>query len=242
MTPSEILSKWYTTGYGEYVFKCRYELLRLLTSQWGKRNSRLLQIGCGDGKMLYHLWEDGYIVAGIDSNQNLLEQAKLCLGGRGDISKADPECLPYNANEFEYTVFPISFEFLDNPEKALEEALRVSSRGVAFLFPNKYSIINFYADKIGYPSECRVFIPPFKAKKLASIVSSGTRITLKTNLFSPPQMWDDANYKYNIRATWIPFGVCAGIEILKSDGIPVHPLTLKTGFGFVKKDATSPAQ
>ena len=65
-------------------------------------NSKVLEIGCGNGKRLVALKESGYIVYGIDPSNAAIEDA-VSNGVIGSIGTADN--LPFEDNNFDIVIY-----------------------------------------------------------------------------------------------------------------------------------------
>ena len=117
----------------------------------GKPSSaKVLDIGCGDGRLaylLYDLFEEWH---GLDSSSVQIKQAKLARGNyrmrirKGKdipgISRDAPvrriffkegsaENVPHTDGKFDIIVYSATWHFIKNPEKAVEEVLRVLRNG-----------------------------------------------------------------------------------------------------------------
>jgi methionine biosynthesis protein MetW len=107
-----------------------------LISEWIKPNSRILDLGCGDGTLLKHLREtmnvSGY---GIE-----IDQADIvkCIESGINVIHADlDEGINnyFDANSFDFVVMTQALQAIRHPEKLLDEILRVSSDAI-ITFPN----------------------------------------------------------------------------------------------------------
>jgi len=108
-----------------------YELIEALI----KPNSRVLDIGCGDGQLLANLTADKNIKAeGIELNQELVLD---CICRRLPIIQQDiEEGLSFYADKsFDYCVLSQTVQTLKNPKKVFTELLRVGKK-VIVSFPN----------------------------------------------------------------------------------------------------------
>jgi SAM-dependent methyltransferase len=109
-----------------------------------RTGERLLDVGCGIGDRLIFFRNQGCTVSGIDTSIEKVEIAKKRLVHRADISKGSAENLPFSDNEFDIVTLINTFGFGSDPQKAISEAVRVSSDRVFVGTWNKYAILNSY--------------------------------------------------------------------------------------------------
>jgi len=100
------------------IWKCVLEFIVSLESK-----TKLLEIGCGNGKnMLYRSDIDSY---GIDISE---EQVEICKTKGLKVEKANMTLLPFNSNEFDNIICIATYHHLDNVndrKKSLLEMYRV---------------------------------------------------------------------------------------------------------------------
>lgn len=102
---------------------------------WIKPGSSVLDLGCGDGDLLYRLAkEKGCRVQGIEIEEEAIyrcvEKGLSVLHGDIDSGLSD-----YGDNSFDYVVLNQSFQQVKRPEAVLREALRVGRQTIVS-FPN----------------------------------------------------------------------------------------------------------
>ncbi|BBO83725.1 methyltransferase type 11 [Desulfosarcina ovata subsp. sediminis] len=100
----------------------------------------ILDIGCGTGASCLPLLEKGLDVTGIDPSPYMLDILSETLGNRVSLYRGVAEDLPFDDNSFNHACLFTSLEFVDNPQKALEEAFRVAKDRVFIGFLNRYAI------------------------------------------------------------------------------------------------------
>lgn len=98
-----------------------------------KPNSKVLDIGCGNGKNIKYLQDNGMKVKGIDFSSKLVE---ICQEKNLDVIEADMRNLPYQDNTFDYGICIAALHHLQEEKdriKALEEMIRVCKDGAEIL-------------------------------------------------------------------------------------------------------------
>ena len=131
--------EWYQRPGGAQALKLERALIkRCLEPRSGER---LLDIGSGTGIHLAWLNELGLQVTGLDASPYMLEQARSRLRGSADLHLGWAEHLPFEDDEFDLSTLINTLEFVENPEKALAEAFRVTRRRVVLGVLNKYALM-----------------------------------------------------------------------------------------------------
>ncbi|MBT8340834.1 MAG: class I SAM-dependent methyltransferase [Desulfatitalea sp.] len=100
----------------------------------------ILDIGCGAGNSALPLLNLGMNVTGIDSSPYMLELASDALANRVDLYRGFAEELPFDDNSFNHALFFLCLEFVDDVDKAVEEACRVAKDKVFFGFLNRFAL------------------------------------------------------------------------------------------------------
>jgi SAM-dependent methyltransferase len=121
---------WRATPTGRYLDGRIKSLLLELTAP--RAGERLLDVGCGSGEHLSLFRRKGCDVTGIDPSASLLEQASRRLGQRAELRQGQAEDLPFSDNEFDIVTLVNALELIDDPERAVTEAIRVC-RGRVFI-------------------------------------------------------------------------------------------------------------
>ena len=100
----------------------------------------LLDIGCGTGVCLDTYLELGLKVTGLDASTYALDIALKKTGTRVDFYRGFAEDLPFDDNSFNHACLFTTLEFVDDPQKALAEAFRVSKDRVFIGVLNRYAL------------------------------------------------------------------------------------------------------
>lgn len=113
-----------------------------------EKGSKLLDVSCGTG-LLMKAAEDYYgcQTFGIDLSERAIVEAKARLRS-SNILVANGEVLPFQDDIFDYVTNIGSLEHYLDPEKGLDELIRVCKPGgrLCIVLPNYYYLINiFYA-------------------------------------------------------------------------------------------------
>ena len=87
-----------------------------------------VDMGCGTGKLLYHLKNYSSFTVGVDSSPVMLEQARNLFkeeNGNVELRLGELEHLPIGDNEADFAIVSMALHHLSNPEKAITEAGRI---------------------------------------------------------------------------------------------------------------------
>ena len=129
---------WYQNPDNRFVADLEDRLLlRLLEPAPGER---VLDIGCGTGRHLEMFIEMGLDATGLDPSPHMLGIAGKKLGHRAELHQGVAEDLPFEDNSFDIAILVTSLEFVDDVNKTLEEACRVTESRVFLGVLNRYAI------------------------------------------------------------------------------------------------------
>ncbi|MCP4112916.1 MAG: class I SAM-dependent methyltransferase [Desulfobacteraceae bacterium] len=103
------------------------------------KGETVLDIGCGTGSYLFPFIERGLQVTGLDPSPYMIDIASRNMGNRVDLHKGVAEDLPFDDNSFNCVCLIKTLEFVDDPEKAVEEACRVAKDRIFIGIINRYS-------------------------------------------------------------------------------------------------------
>ncbi len=103
--------------------------------KWIKPNSRVLDLGCGDGSLLKYL-QDNLNVTGYGleiDNDNIVQ----CIKNGVNViqTNLDAGLSDFDNNSFDYVIMTQTLQAIQHPDKLLDEILRIGREGIV-TFPN----------------------------------------------------------------------------------------------------------
>ncbi len=111
--------------YSMYWWSNRF--FAMLARRHGQRGARLLEVGSGMGHLVAQL-EDTFETVGIDLNHWAVKQSQSIVQ-KSSLQTASAQELPFANNSFNVVIIKHIVEHLPNPEKAINEIGRVTSKG-----------------------------------------------------------------------------------------------------------------
>jgi SAM-dependent methyltransferase len=96
----------------------------VLVEEGGLVGRRVLDVGCGTGRLAVAVAERGARVWGVDPSEEMLAEAKTHSEGNVALKRAPAEALPFKDGWFEAVVFRLVVHLLDR-RRAFAEAARV---------------------------------------------------------------------------------------------------------------------
>jgi SAM-dependent methyltransferase len=129
---------WYATSSGRRVSEAERALLTWLLALFSAARS-VLEVGCGTDHFAEWLAERSLRVVGLDRSPTMLREMRAW---RPDISAVlgDAHRLPYRDEALDLVVFVTALEFLEGPEVALTEAVRVARQSVILVALSRWSL------------------------------------------------------------------------------------------------------
>jgi malonyl-CoA O-methyltransferase len=99
-------------------------------------SARVLDIGCGTGRLLEQLGRShpDAVLTGLDLAPNMLRQAAERLPSAVTLVQGDAEHLPFSAESFSLVLSSSTFQWLDQLNPCFEDVLRVLKPGGSFIF------------------------------------------------------------------------------------------------------------
>ncbi|MBL7207820.1 MAG: class I SAM-dependent methyltransferase [Desulfobacterales bacterium] len=130
--------QWFNKPQNRFFFDLEKRLM--LDMLKPVRGDSVIDIGCGTGANLLSFVEMGLQVTGLDPSPYMLDVAAKKLGNRADLHRGFAEDLPFDDNSFNYACLVTTLEFVENPQKALEEACRITKDKIFIGVLNRYAI------------------------------------------------------------------------------------------------------
>ena len=130
--------KWYESRAGLRADRAEKALLAWLLDDFPEARN-VLEIGCGSGHFTGWLGERGLETMGLDRAPAMLAEARRRLP-ECPLVLSDAHRLPLRDRSVDLTLFVTTLEFLDAPERAMAEAVRVSRDGVIVIALNRWSV------------------------------------------------------------------------------------------------------
>ena len=209
---------------GELEFR---QMLDMLNPLPGKR---VLDIGCGIGMNFHSLLNHGLQVTGIDASPYMLDIA-AGKSPRVDLRRGYAEDLPFDDNTFHYACLTHTLEFVEDPEKALAEACRVTKDRLYIGMMNRYAIrgIRLRITRIfkrGIYSHAR-FFSLWEMKKMIRSLMGDVPISWRTACHFPPGFGAFAHKIETMEMVRkCPFGVMVGMVVYLVPRFKTTPLPL----------------
>ena len=124
---------------GKKVLKTQIKLLDKIINN--KKPKKILEAGCGTGRILIPLTKRGHNIEGFDLSKNMLSELKK-KNSKIKTKVGDIEKIPYNDNTFDLVYSITVLIHLPKINKAIDEMMRVTKKGgyVVFDLSNKTSI------------------------------------------------------------------------------------------------------
>ena len=130
--------RWFETKKGLVADWFEKELMSRIVEL--KPGEIILDVGCGTGNHIQYFLERGVKTIGVDISLPMLRVAQSKVGERSGLCLGKAEALPFKANCFDCVSLITTLEFVEDPLKPLQEAVRVSRKEIILGILNKYSL------------------------------------------------------------------------------------------------------
>ncbi|MDD4701948.1 MAG: methyltransferase domain-containing protein [Desulfovibrio sp.] len=203
-------------------------LLQQCLAVWPRRGKTLLEINCGHGLFSPLLWECGFDLTATELRPELRLQAADIMGGRAEILAAADDYLPFDDDYFDSVVLHLTAVDKNGIDAAVNEALRVTSRGLAVTFWNStslaYALHRIQGSKNPWPGPAHSWWQVWRALKDTKI----GRLYGASTLAGPRKFWDGiCPLSCCTRMLRLPFGAWGVMRLDLESARPVTPMPLK---------------
>lgn len=198
---------WYETPKGRRADELEKAVLGWLLRSFPRVGS-ILEVGCGTGHFSRWLSDRGLAVVGLDLSLAMLSEARALDGV--PLVRGDAQRLPFADGAFDLTALTTTLEFLEQPQVALSEALRVARHGVALGVLNRWSLLGLQRRLVGLFRQTVYHGAHFYGvgelkRLLRSVAGRKARIVWHTTLFPLGWPWSQAS---------LPWGGFIGMALI----------------------------
>jgi len=198
---------WYETVEGCRAGELEKAVLGWLLQGFSGSGS-VLEVGCGTGHFSRWLGDQGLAAVGLDLSAAMLAEAQAW--GGVTLVQSDARRLPFADGAFDLTALITTLEFLEQPQEALAEALRVARRGLILGVLNRWSVLGLQRRLEGFfrPTVYNFahFYGVGELKRLLRSVAGGkAHIVWRTTLFPRRWPWSQVS---------LPWGGFIGMALL----------------------------
>lgn len=163
---------WYS-GRGRHADFLEKRLLEKLLAEFPRARTAL-EIGCGTGHFSRWLKTKEIMVTGLDTSAAMLAEARQ-LNGTSYVT-GDALDLPFPDRAFDLAVLITTLEFVGDPLRALQEAVRVARQGLILGVLNRWSLLALRHRRWGKPPwNSARFFGPWELTRLVRR-AAGTRL------------------------------------------------------------------
>lgn len=184
---------WYESAGGRRADSLeKAALLELLGYFPGARS--VLEVGCGTGHFTRWLNAQGFAAFGLELAPDMLAEARS--RGGALLLRGDAGALPFADRSFDLTALVTTLEFLERPQLALTEALRVSRQGLLLGVLNRWSALGVSRRLAGFRRQTLYATAHFYGvaelrRVLRAAAPHNGRVLWRTTLF--PRWWPFAS-------------------------------------------------
>jgi len=135
---AQVYDRWYETKKGLLADWFEKELMARNVEL--KPGGKILDVGCGTGNHLLFFGAKGMETIEIDISLPMLRVAQKKLGQSNLFCMGKAEALPFKEKSFDIISLITTLEFVEDPLRTLQEAIRVSKDKILLGVLNKYSL------------------------------------------------------------------------------------------------------
>jgi SAM-dependent methyltransferase len=201
---------WYETPEGRRADELEKAVLGWLLQAFPRAGS-VLEVGCGTAHFTRWLNDQGLAAVGLDLSAAMLAQAQALDGV--PLARGDAYRLPFADGAFDLAALATTLEFLERPQEALPEALRVARHGVVLGVLNRWSLLGLQRRLAGLfrPTvyDAARFYGVGELKRLLwFIAGEPAHVVWRSTLFPRCWPWPQAR---------LPWGGFIGMALIVSD-------------------------
>ena len=191
-----------------------------------------VSIGCCAGVRLLPFVDQGINLTAIDASPYMLDLLGAYFGSRVELYRGDLADLPFEDNSFNHACLVMTLEFVDRPERVIEEACRVAKDKLFIGILNRYAIKGVQRRVSGMFRKTLFnranFFSVWELKKYVKAVAGDVPIAWRT----VGQLPDGAAFfKDKIEQSRViqrfPFGAFAGMVVTLVPRFKTRPLALR---------------
>lgn len=135
---AQVYDRWFETKKGLLVDSLEKGLILKIADL--RRGESILEVGCGTGHYLQFFSKTRMKTMGVDLSFPMLRSAQKKMGEKNGLCLGKAEELPFKTKSFDAVSLITTLEFVEDPQKALREAVRVSRDKILLGVLNKYSL------------------------------------------------------------------------------------------------------
>ena len=222
--------QWLKKPENKAAFELETRLMQSLLKPM--RGESVLDIGCGTGSCLQAFVDMELQVTGLDPSTYMLDIAARDIGNRADLYQGFAEDLPFDDNSFNYACLFTTLEFVDNPQKTLEEACRVAKDRIFIGVLNRYAIKGIQRRVKGMFTATifnhAQFFSVWELKQRIRKIVGNTPVSWRTVCQLPTQSGKIATSLEQSKIIQrCPFGAFAGMVVSLVPKFRLRPLTMR---------------